>query len=397
MTSARARRASRGGFSRAQGGQAMPITLFLALATVVAGCSSRSLGAAATGASRYQRAADLAAVSAARSMRDDHHRLFLPATLAERGAEPGAPERRRVPAARDRRGASRRPSETAQARSRRSVTFPGATFAPTRVRVELAARPRRRRRARPRPRSSVNAVAEAYPAAAASPPSAPTVAAGGGYSGPLATRQGEGMRPDVAQGVRRDGRRRGARAGHALLDQLGVSLRRRAGGALRGQPRPAHGRPAGHVASPLRDRARPRSRRPPTAGSPPTRSGSASSSATPGRRGTTATRAGRRRARTRATASRAGAAAAETARARNGAALLRPGAVPRADRARGLALERARQRPRGAAPRRVELQPARRLAGGRQRDRPVHARDRRRLRASTIRSTPTRRSTRRRT
>ena len=64
-----------------QHGQAMPITLFLAVATVLAGVFLATVGAAATSASRYQRAADLAAVSAARSMRDDHHRLFLPAVL----------------------------------------------------------------------------------------------------------------------------------------------------------------------------------------------------------------------------------------------------------------------------------------------------------------------------
>ncbi len=68
-------------FLGAQGGQAMPITLFLTLATVVAGVFLAVLGGAATGASRFQRAADLGAISAARSMRDDHHRLFLPAAL----------------------------------------------------------------------------------------------------------------------------------------------------------------------------------------------------------------------------------------------------------------------------------------------------------------------------
>ena len=45
---------------------------------------------------------------------------------------------------------------------------------------------------------SVTATAEAYPLAAGGS-AAPAVATGGGYAGPLATRQGEGMRPDVAR------------------------------------------------------------------------------------------------------------------------------------------------------------------------------------------------------
>ena len=70
--------------------------------SIVAGVLLAILGSAATGASRFQRAADLAAVSAARSMRDDHHRLFLPRGASQRPSEPRTPERLRVPAAGDR-------------------------------------------------------------------------------------------------------------------------------------------------------------------------------------------------------------------------------------------------------------------------------------------------------
>jgi hypothetical protein len=81
--------------------------------------------------------------------------------------------------------------------ARAHVTFPGGGFAPTRVAVELEATPRVDGE-RAGETVIVSATAEAYPTAAASA-DAPEVASGGGYSGPLATRQGEGMRPDVAR------------------------------------------------------------------------------------------------------------------------------------------------------------------------------------------------------
>ena len=69
-------------------GQALPLVLGLTLAVVVAGLFLALLGSAATSGARLQRAADLAAVSAARSMRDDHDRLFLPARLPSGRANP---------------------------------------------------------------------------------------------------------------------------------------------------------------------------------------------------------------------------------------------------------------------------------------------------------------------
>jgi len=180
-----------------QAGQAMPVTLFLALSTILAGVLLAIVGVAATGASRYQRAADLAAVSAARSMRDNHHRMFLPAVLPNGLPNPAqlsdAEYRERAEAA-AREAATRNDAGEVTA----IVTFPGAAFAPTRVRVELKGDldvDGERENAE----IEVHAVAEAYPAASSSAGTAPAVASGGGYSGPLAERQGEGMRPDVAQ------------------------------------------------------------------------------------------------------------------------------------------------------------------------------------------------------
>ena len=195
-----------------QRGQAMPITLFLAVATVLAGVFLAIVGAAATSASRYQRAADLAAVSAARSMRDDHHRLFLPAVLPNGMPNPAhlsdAEYRQRAIAA-AREAAERNEAGEVTV----SVTFPGATFAPTRVRVALRGHPSST--ARDEAEIEVHALAEAYPAPSAAATAAPAVASGGGYSGPLAERQGEGMRPDVARAFDAMAAA-AARDGHAL-------------------------------------------------------------------------------------------------------------------------------------------------------------------------------------
>ncbi len=178
-----------------QSGQVLPVTLTLALLTVAAGVLIAIVGAAATGAVRFQRAADLAAVSAARSMQDDHLRLFQRPTLPG-----GAPNPAYLSDAQYRQRAISAADEALGANGAGgadvAVTFPGSTFAPTRVRVDLRAAPAVDGE-ESEEEVEVTAVAEAYPAAAVPPATA--TAAGGGYSGPLVTRQGEGMRPDVAR------------------------------------------------------------------------------------------------------------------------------------------------------------------------------------------------------
>jgi hypothetical protein len=144
---------------------------------------------------RHQRAADLAAISAAQVMRELYPRLFEPPYL-----EPGVPNPRHLEEAEyralaiaagirggRRNGAPVRPED---------VTFPESGFAPTRVAVRvrgtapvsLAAR-------RGRIPIRASATAELSPAAGAAFPGQAT---GGGYEGPLAYRQGIPMRPDVA-------------------------------------------------------------------------------------------------------------------------------------------------------------------------------------------------------
>ena len=61
----------------AESGQALPLVLGGILALVACTLALAAIGGAVTGKSRVQRAADLAALSAARSMRDDFDRLFV--------------------------------------------------------------------------------------------------------------------------------------------------------------------------------------------------------------------------------------------------------------------------------------------------------------------------------
>lgn len=154
-----------------------------------------------------QRAADLGALAGARAMDAAYPRLF----------EPPVRDGRPNPAHLDRPAylalgaAAARRVARANGAGAAIVTFPDAsTFAPVRVRVAVAGtiavtRGRVRRKATIR----ASAVAELAPLEA-------LTAAGGGYEGPFAYRQGKPMRPDVAQAF--DRMARAARAeGVALL------------------------------------------------------------------------------------------------------------------------------------------------------------------------------------
>ena len=385
------RSAPRGTFARGRGrlaaeaGQALPLVLGGVLALLFATLLLAAFGGAVTGKSRAQRAADLAALSAARSMRDDFDRLFV----AARGPT-ARPTRLTWPSA-STSSAPRPPAPRPRARNgvgagRVGIEFPdAASFAPLRVRAEIAAEldtpgglPRASRRGARRGRGRAGA-----DPGRRGPPGFATrrrllraarVSAGGGHA---ARRRGR-LRPDGRRGERRRGR---------AADQRRLSLRRRAGGALGTEPGPALGRAAGHLAAPLRDRARPRpARRLRLAGRqrrplrlPPALlvGGLAlrlhrRARALLGRR-----RRGRVRRRFRGTGHRGG---TRRRRRRGQPAVVRARALSRRDRRRGAALERLRSAARRPADGRVELQPVRRQPGRRRRDRPVHARDRGRLR-----------------
>lgn len=175
-----------------QRGQALPLALGGVFAVLAATLALVAIAGAVTGKGRAQRAADLSAISAARSLRDDLPRLLSAAKLPEGGA------RRLTKAeylARARAAALEAARQNGVAATNLRLVFPDrGSFAPVRVKAVVLAEvgfgPARTR-------TSASAVAEA--SLGSNGGGAGTrMASGGGYSGPLAYRQGEAMRPDVA-------------------------------------------------------------------------------------------------------------------------------------------------------------------------------------------------------
>jgi D-alanyl-D-alanine carboxypeptidase len=184
---------------RPSNGQATIVMLGVLAAVLLGSLTLAAFGQALGGKGRYQRAADLAAMSAARAMRTAYPRLFEPAFIA-----PGAPNPEHLPERRYRalgkaaavRAAQRNGVRLAAA----DVAYPGAGFGPTRVEVALHGQDR----VRVPGRKGRAAVAVAARASAEFVPSSdttlgqPAQASGGGYDGPLAYRMGKPMRPDTA-------------------------------------------------------------------------------------------------------------------------------------------------------------------------------------------------------
>ena len=268
----RVRRLARGlvgrtGAHAAERGQALLMVLGAAFAILFAASLLVALGGALTGTARAQRAVDLVALSGARSLRDDFPRLFTPPRLPGGAPNPRHLDRREYLARASPRRRARPPPETA------SIPTGCASRSPT---------PTPSRRFACGPRSSLDRPERCGAAAGAAGASAAggairsrpaprrwplrrrrqwaaraTTATGGGYSGPLAYRQGKPMRPDVARPSTAWPPRRAGR-GSALVINSGLPLRRRAGARSSPSiPTPAGSRPRG-IAPPLRDRARPR-------------------------------------------------------------------------------------------------------------------------------------------
>jgi Transglycosylase SLT domain/D-alanyl-D-alanine carboxypeptidase len=185
---------------RRENGQALLLALGGAFALIAVALALVAIAGAVTGKGRAQRAADLIAISAARSMRDDLPRLLTPSTLPNGLPNPAHLEkveylaRAKVAAVAVATG-----NEVSERRLR--LSFPDlSSFAPVRVKavvigkLELSAG---EVSSRDRPEVEASAVAEAS-APASGMGSTPAMASGGGYSGPLVYRDGEGMRPDVA-------------------------------------------------------------------------------------------------------------------------------------------------------------------------------------------------------
>ena len=173
-----------------QSGQATPLVLGASLITVTVAIALVALAAAGTGKGRAQKAADLGALSAARSMRNDLPRLLAPPTLPN-----GLPNPVHLPKpaylARARRAAVSITVANGGSPATVSVRFPdAASFAPLTSRVEMPIRG---------PGGPAGRIwAEARVGLSPGGGGEFALATGGGYSGPLAIRHGHGMRPDVA-------------------------------------------------------------------------------------------------------------------------------------------------------------------------------------------------------
>jgi soluble lytic murein transglycosylase-like protein len=183
--------------SDGESGQAALLFLGLLAALLAGTLILFGFGQALGTRGKHQRAADLAAVSAAQVMRDHYARLFEPAFLRAGVANPrhlSASAYLALARAAARRGARRNGVPSARV----AAAFPDAGFAPTRVKVSIRGGADIRLAAgRPPDRIDVRAraTAELVPA---DDLGLPDHADGGGYHGPLAHRQGKPMRPDVA-------------------------------------------------------------------------------------------------------------------------------------------------------------------------------------------------------
>jgi hypothetical protein len=179
--------------SRAESGQALILALGGTFVLLAGALALVAIAGAITGKGRVQRAADLAAISAARSMRDDLPRLLSPPALPNGLPNPAHIEKP-VYLARARNAAIGAGKANGVDPARLRVAFPDrGSFAPVQARAVVVAR----LEAGGASPVAASAVAEAA-APAASTGGMPATASGGGYGGPLVYRNGEGMRPDVA-------------------------------------------------------------------------------------------------------------------------------------------------------------------------------------------------------
>jgi Transglycosylase SLT domain/D-alanyl-D-alanine carboxypeptidase len=179
---------------RDESGQALLLALGGALALIAAALALVAIAGAVTGKGRAQRAADLVAISAVRSMRDDLPRLLSPPRLAD-----GRPNPEHIDT--DAYLARARAAALAAARAndvdprRVGIRFPDAgSFAPVRAKATIVAGLQESGGHR----VEASAVAEAAAPYGAASGGATGMASGGGYGGLLIYRDGEGMRPDVA-------------------------------------------------------------------------------------------------------------------------------------------------------------------------------------------------------
>jgi Transglycosylase SLT domain/D-alanyl-D-alanine carboxypeptidase len=177
---------------RGESGQALILALGGALALIAAALALVAIAGAVTGKGRVQRAADLAAISAARSMRDDLPALLAPALLPNGLPNPGHLAKA-LYLSRAREAARLVAAANGLDPERLRLSFPDEdSFAPVKARAEVTATLEGGEGIR------IEASAEAEAGATAGGGGMTGLATGGGYSGPLLYRNGKGMRPDVA-------------------------------------------------------------------------------------------------------------------------------------------------------------------------------------------------------
>lgn len=180
---------------RGESGQALILAIGGAFVLLAAALALVAIAGAVTGKGRAQRAADLVAISAVRSMRDDLPRLLSPPRLSD-----GRPNPRHIDKAtyldRARAAALLAARGNEVDPERVHIRFPDAgSFAPVRAKATIVAALKESGGHR----VEASAVAEAAaPYGAAEAGGATGMASGGGYGGLLMYRDGEGMRPDVA-------------------------------------------------------------------------------------------------------------------------------------------------------------------------------------------------------
>jgi hypothetical protein len=181
---------------RDESGQALPLALGGCFVLIAAAIALMTIAGAVTGKGRGQRAADLAAISAVRSMRDDLPGLLSPPRLPNGAPNPShIGKTTYLERARDAAIAAGRHNEVGPGHLR--VTFPDrSSFAPVRAKTTVVGKLDLGSGTRPEVEASAEAEAAAPVTSAGG--EGPAIASGGGYSGPLVYRNGEGMRPDVA-------------------------------------------------------------------------------------------------------------------------------------------------------------------------------------------------------
>jgi D-alanyl-D-alanine carboxypeptidase len=184
--------------AREERGQAALLMLAVVAAVLAGAVVLFAFGNALGAMGRGQRAVDLSAIGAAQVMRSLYPRLFEPPFT-----EPDVPNPRHLEEAEYRAlavaAAVRGGRKNGAAIRRDDVTLGGSGFAPTRVTVRVRGEAHVRTHAGHEGVGRIpvraRATAELLPDPCGAPPGH---GSGGGYSGPLAYRQGKPMRPDVA-------------------------------------------------------------------------------------------------------------------------------------------------------------------------------------------------------